>query len=120
MKKLISLILLFSISAQASCDWKTGITSGPNKTFIYNEECHQEVGKLVQANKDLTQAIALRDLAIQNSDARIALWEKSSNDEFDRLNKMENDQKRSDWVMFGLGVATTFAAAYAASQFTRR
>lgn len=120
MKKLIALILLFSLNAQAACDWKTGITPGPNNTFVYSQQCHEAVGQLVQANKDLTQAIALKDLALTNSDARVALWQKSSNDEFDRLNKMENDQKRSDWIMFGLGVATTFAAAYAASQLIHR
>jgi hypothetical protein len=116
MKKLIALVLLFSINAQAACDWKTGITPGPNKTFIYNEDCHQEVGKLVQANKDLTAAIQLKDLAIKYDDERVALWQKSADDELQRLNTIQNDQKKSDWVIFGLGVATTFVAAYAASR----
>jgi hypothetical protein len=117
--KLIALILLFSLNAQAACDWSKGITPGPNNTFIYTQECHQAVGQLVQANKDLTAAIQLKDLAIQNSDARVALWQKSSNDEFDRLQKIESDQKHNDWLYFGLGIATTFVAAYAASRVYR-
>lgn len=120
MKKLIIFILLFSVSAEASCDWKTGITPGPNNTFIYTQECHQEVGKLVQANKDLTQAIQLKDLAIQQSDSRIALWEKVSGDEQDRLVKLDSEQKHNDVLYYALGVATTFLAAYAASQLVHR
>ena len=120
MKKLIVLILLFSVSAQASCDWKTGITPGPNNTFIYTQECHQEVGKLVEANKDLTQAIQIKDLAIQQSDSRIALWEKTAGDEQDRLVKMDSEQHHNDVLAFVLGVAVTIGAAYAAGQIIHR
>ena len=119
MKKLIVLILLFSVSAQASCDWKTGITPGPNNTFIYSQECHQEVGKLVQANKDLTSAIQLRDLAIQQSDSRIALWEKTSDDELSRLNTMQADQKHNDTLYFILGLATAIGVGFAVSKTYR-
>jgi hypothetical protein len=120
MKKFIALILLFSLNANAACDWSTGITSGPNKTFIYTEECHQAVGALIQSNKDLTAAIQLKDLAINMSDQRVALWEKTADDEQQRLSTMENEQKHSDWLYFGLGVATTFLAAYGAAQLVHR
>jgi hypothetical protein len=112
MKKLIIFILLFSLNANAACDWKTGISSGPNRTFIYSEECHQAVGALVQANKDLNSAITLKDLALKESDERVALWQKTSGDEFDRLNKLSNDQKRNDWLVFGLGALTVVAAGF--------
>jgi len=116
MKKLIALILLFSLNAQANCDWSKGITPGPNKTFIYSEECHQEVGKLVQANKDLQKAIQLKDLAIQQSDTRVALWEKTADNEQDRLIKMDSEEKHNEILYFALGVATTFLAGYAAAK----
>lgn len=126
MKKLITVLLLAITTmnaAFADCDWKTGITAGPNKTFIYSEACHLQVGKLVQDNKiqseqiaDLTKAIQLKDLAITNADARIALWQGSAEKEQDRMNTLSSEQRHDDWLYFGLGVLTTFAAAYAAGQ----
>lgn len=112
MKKLICFILLFSLNARANCDWSLGITPGPNHTFIYSDECHQEVGKLIQANKDLTSAIQLKDLALQTSDQRIAMWSKTAGDEQDRLNKIESDQRTNSWLYFGLGVFTVIGAGF--------
>ena len=120
MKKLICILLLFSSIAQADCDWAKGITPGPNNTYIYSLDCHIAVGQLVKSNKDLTAAIQLKDLAIANSDARVALWEKTSDDELDKLNKLESDQKMSQWLYFGLGVATTFLAGYTAAKLAGR
>lgn len=112
MKKLLIFILLFSISAQASCDWKTGITPGPNDTFIYSGVCHRAVGDLVQANKDLTAAIQLKDLAIQMSDSRIILWEKTAGDEQDRLAKMSSASNTNQWLFFGLGAVTVVLSGF--------
>ena len=128
MKSLIIFILicLLSQSVFADCDWKTGITEGPNKTFIYNEACHQKVGQLVQDSlvKDeqiskYAEAIKLKDLAIQASDQRVMLWQKTADDELDRLNKISADQKRSDWLYFGLGILTMVGAGYVASRAYR-
>lgn len=129
MNKIIICLLtfvLFTNSVFAECDFKTGIVPGPNKTFIYTEECHQKVGKLVQDNaikdaqiQDLTKAIQLKDLALQTSDSRIALWQKSSLDEQDRLSKMEIDQKGNEYFIFALGVLATVGAGYVASQIYR-
>jgi hypothetical protein len=112
MKKLIAIILLFSLNSYADCDWSLGITPGPNKTFVYSEACHQEVGRLVQANKDLTSAIQLKDLALQNSDSRVLLWQKNSADELDRLTKIEATQKNNNWLYFGLGCLTVIGAGF--------
>ncbi len=120
MKKLIATLLLFSATAHASCDWKTGITPGPNKTFIYSEECHQEVGKIVQANRDLTSAIQLKDLAIKDSDARVALWQKSADDSLSRLSTIQSDQKRSDWLYFALGSLTVIGAGLVVAKISGR
>lgn len=119
MKRLIIFILLLSSTANATCNWATGITSGPNKTFIYTEECHQAVGALVQANKDLTMAIQLKDLAIKFSDDRVILWQKSSSDELDRLTKMEQQQSHNDVLMFGLGLLTAVGTGFALSRLYR-
>ena len=120
MKKLIIFILLFSLNANATCDWKTGITPGPNKTYIYNEECHQAVGALVQANKDLTSAIQLKDLALTTSDSRTIMWQKSADDELDRLNKIQSEQKKSDWLAFSLGALTVLGSGFLAARLIGR
>ncbi len=112
MKRFIALILLFSLNAQASCDWKTGITPGPNHTYIYSEECHQAVGQLVQANKDLTSAIQLKDLALTKADERMQLWMNTADSEQDRLAKMNSDTKTNQWLFFGLGVATVVLSGF--------
>lgn len=112
MKKLICFILLLSSSAQATCDWKTGITPGPNDTFIYTKECHLKVGGLVKANQDLTQALQLKDLALTKSDERIQLWTKTAEDEQDRIAKLSSEQKHTDWLYFGLGVLTVIGTGF--------
>ena len=126
MKKLISLILLactFSNLAMADCDFSKGITPGPNHTYIYTEECHLKVGQLIQDNKaltlqvgDLTKAIQLKDLALTKADERTQLWMNTSDKMEDRLTKIDETYKKNEWIYFGLGVLTTFAAAYAAGQ----
>jgi hypothetical protein len=116
MKKLVVFILLFSVNAQAACDWKTGITPGPNKTFIYNEECHQEVGKLVEANKDLTKSIQLKDLAITNAEARTQLWMTTADAEQARLAKIDSDAKTNQWLFFGLGALTVIGSGFMAAR----
>ena len=126
MKKITAVLLLtclFSNMCFADCDWSTGITPGPNKTFIYSESCHLAVGKLVQTNKtqaaqiqDYEKAITLKDLAISYSDQRVALWQKSSDDELQRLNSIEAQQSHSDLLYFGLGVIFTAISVYGASK----
>ncbi len=122
MKKLTSLILLLCLTlnmAYADCDFSTGITAGPNHTFIYSEACHQKVGQLVQDNavqaqqiQDYQKAITLKDLAISYSDSRVAMWQKTSLDEQDRLVKIESEQKNNDFIYFGLGILATIGAGF--------
>lgn len=129
MKKVISLLLLFcffSNAAYADCDFSTGITPGPNKTFIYSEECHQKVGQLVQSDKtktaqiaDLTQAIQLKDLALTKSDQRTQLWMDTSDKLQGRLTSVDSLAKQNEWIYFTLGVLATIGAGYAASQLYR-
>lgn len=130
MNKLIASIVIFCFSlnvALADCDWAKGITPGPNNTYIYSEACHLAVGKLVQDNKtkdaqiqDLNKAITLKDLAIKMSDDRANNWMNTSKDLEERLQKVDSLEKKNEWLYFGLGVATTFLAAYGASQLIKR
>jgi|ERR1035437_442502 hypothetical protein len=124
MKYIIALLLMCFTSqlALADCNWATGITPGPNKTFIYSEACHLKVGELNQSNKtkdvqikDLLTAIDLKNLAIKWSDDRTILWQKSALDEQERLTKMESSQSTSGWLFFGLGALTVIGAGYMAS-----
>lgn len=129
MKKIVSSLLLFCLlsnAALADCDFSKGITPGPNHTFIYTEECHQAVGKLVQDNAaltlqvgDLTKAISLKDLALTKADERTQLWMNTSDKLIDRVDKIDETVKHNEWLYFGLGVLTTFAAGYIVSRTIR-
>lgn len=127
MKKFIVCSLLFVSSANAfgDCDWST-IKKLPDGGYEYSASLNLCVGNLVQDNKtkdiqiaDLNKAITLKDLALKESDERVALWSKNAGDELDRLNRISQDQRRNDWLYFALGVGTTFFAAYSASKLIR-
>lgn len=130
MKKFISFILFISlfsniVLADTNCDWTT-IKTLPDGGFEYSPALNICVGQLVQTNQiqtqqiaDLTKAIQLKDLALTNADARIQLWETSADNELDRLNKIQSDQKKSDWLMFGLGALTVLGAGYMAARLVR-
>jgi hypothetical protein len=120
MKKLMCLILLFSLNVNADCVWKTGITPGPNNTFIYNQACHEAVGALVKSNADLTQALQLKDLALQTSDQRTQLWTKTAEDEQTRLMTVNSDQSKSNWLYFGLGCLTVIATGFMTARLIGR
>ena len=99
---LMAFLSLISNIAFADCDWKSDITPGPNHTFIYSEACHLQVGQLVQDAKvkdqqiaDLNKALQLKDLALTNADARTQLWMTSTQNEQDRMAKIESSQKQS-------------------------
>lgn len=128
---LISLLtiaaLLLSQTIYGDCDFKTGITAGPNKTFIYSEECHQKVGSLVLDNKnkaqqvdDLLKAITLKDLAIKDSDQRATDWMSTSGTLEKRVQEIDKLEGTNKVLYFGLGVLTTFLAAYSAAKLVNK
>lgn len=129
MKKLIAIlltVLLFSTQAFAECDFKTGITPNDNGTYTYTKECHVKVGEMKQdleiaqeQNVKLTKALDLKDLAITKADQRADLWMNTTYKLEDRINTIDNMRQTNQWVAFGLGVVTMFAASYAASQLVR-
>ena len=129
MKNLICLILIFSFISNlafASCDFSTGIKPLPDGNYEYSKVCHIRVGQLVEDNntkaqqiQDLTKALSLKDLAIQADETRIGLWQKSADDELNRLDTMESEQKHSDWLFFALGAGSMFLAAYVAAKYVK-
>ena len=119
-----TLIVLFLIPqfAIGDCDW-TKIKKNPDKTYTYTEDLHLCVGKLVQSSKvqaqqiqDLTKAISLKDLAIQDSDKRAQTWMDTSGTLEKRLQEVDKLEKANSWLFFGLGMLATGLAAYTASK----
>ena len=129
MKKLISLVLLvlfLSDTVMAACDFST-IKQLPDGGYEYSPALNICVGQLVQGSKmkdqqiaDLTKAIDLKNLALTNADARTVLWQKSSDDEMDRLAKLSKDQKTNDWLIFSLGALTVIGAGFMASSLIKK
>lgn len=129
MKKIVSLVLLFSFISNvvlADCDFKTGIMPLSDGGYRYSEACHLKVGQLVQDNaikdqqiQDLNKAITLKDLALQKSDDRANLWMNTSGQLEDRLTKVDSLEKKNDLLYVGLGVLGTVLAVWAAGQLRK-
>lgn len=125
-KALISLmisILIFSNFAHADCDFSIGISPLPDGRFAYSKDCHLKVGELVQSEAtkdkqiaDLTQAIQLKDLAIDKADQRVHLWMDTSFKLEDDLGKVQNLQSGNNHLWFGLGVAATVLSIFVAAK----
>lgn len=119
------MILAICIPSFADCDW-TQIKQNSNGTYTYTEDLHLCVGQLVKDNQtkdqqisDLTKAITMKDLALKDSDERATLWMGTSEKLETRVQKLDGLEKTNEWVYFGLGVVTTFAAGYMAAKLLR-
>lgn len=110
MKIHLNLFLILCVvcnSVFGTCDW-TQIKKNADNTYTYTEALHLCVGNLVQDNKvkeqqisDLTQAISLKDLTIQKSDARANMWMDTSVKLEDRFDKVESMQKTNTLLTIG-------------------
>lgn len=126
MKKfLIALVAMTFLSnvAFAECDFKTGITKQESGNYTYTRECHIKVGEMKQdldisqqQNEKYVKALDLKDLALTRADQRADMWMNTSFKLEDRVNTIQEMQKTNQWVYFGLGVLSVFAAGYAAKQ----
>lgn len=126
MKKVLALLLaviLVSNTALADCDFSTGITKNDNGTFTYTKECHVAVGQMkydlgVAQNQVslLNKSLDLKDLALTKADQRADLWQTATFKMEDRINTIDQMRSTNNWMYFGLGVLTVFAAGYAARQ----
>jgi hypothetical protein len=128
MKKFVAILLamsLFSNVALAECDFSTGISRNDNGTYTYSKECHIKVGEMkydlgvkdLQIEK-LNKALDLKDLAITKADQRADMWMNTTYKLEDRINTIDQMRSNNQWIAFGLGALTMFAAAYAASQLS--
>lgn len=125
MKRFICTILamtFLSNVAMAECDFSTGITK-VDGGYLYSKECHVKVGEMKldlkisqEQNEKLTKALDLKDFAITKADQRADMWMNTTYKLEDRINTIDQMRATNQWVAFGLGALTMFAAAYAASQ----
>ena len=130
MKNMICLIAAMSMTSNicfADCDFSKGITKNADNTYTYTQECNRKVGQTVQDNAvkaqqidDLNKAIQLKDLTITTADKRADDWMNTSLKLEANVQKANTLQKDADWISFGLGVLTTFAAGMAVAQLTNR
>jgi hypothetical protein len=82
-----------------------------------------EFGRLLEVEEDrkkqvkhLNESIKLKDLALAKSNTRIELWQKSTYKLEDRLIKLNNNNDRTKWIYFTLGVLVMAGAVHGASQ----
>ncbi len=130
MNKLVSLVsalALFSNVCFADCDFSTGVKENPDGSRTYTKECHIRVGELVQDNqtKDnqiqiYKSAIELKDLAITKADERTQNWMDTSLKLEQNIQTMDSLKSHNEWLYFGLGVLSVFAAGMAAASLTNR
>lgn len=114
--------LILNQSVLASCNYRD-IKEQANGKYSYPVECHIEFGKLVKNESErkkqiehLNESIKLKDLAIDKSNERIELWQKTSYKMEDRLIKIERNNDRLKWLYFGLGIIVMSGATYGASK----
>jgi hypothetical protein len=124
MKMIDCLIFIFLIPSIAlgSCNWGT-IKKNTDKTYTISESLYICVGQLVEDSKiktqqiaDLTKAITLKDLSVQEADKKADLWNQAAIKLENRLQSVDSIEKKSDWLYFGLGMLATGFAAYTASK----
>jgi hypothetical protein len=112
--RFVSVLLILCIFSQSlfadDCDW-TKIVKNADGTFTYPKALHLCVGKMVQDNKaktqqvgDLTQALSMKDLALQASDKRVQNWSTTASGLEDRLQKVDSLEKHNEFIYFGAGV----------------
>lgn len=118
-------VVLLASNAWADCDYANVVKNGDG-TFTYSKELHLCVGNMkqdlsiaTQQNDKLGKALDLKDLAITKADQRADLWQASTFKLEDRINAIDEMKDKNNWMYFGLGVLTMFAAGYVASQAYR-
>jgi len=116
------LIMFMSIQfVMADCDFST--IKETDQGYLYSQECHRQVGKLVKDEAErkeqiakLNKSIELKDLVIDKQEERIKLWMDSTEKMEDRVNSIEKWKSTNQWLYFGLGVVTTSLSVWLASK----
>lgn len=128
MVRLLLALSLISSSAFATsvttndgtiCDFSK-VVHNKDGTFTYPENLHLCVGKVINDGKakdaqiaDQKKAIDLYTLTIKTDEQRIQNWIATSTNLEGRVEKINDLEKKNEWLYFLLGVGTTAAAAYA-------
>lgn len=115
------LILLISINCYAECDFST--IKKTNDGFLYPQDCHRLVGKLIQDNKDYKQQILEYDQLLKLSKdhielehQRAELWKTTSLNLKNRIDNISWSNKSSDYIHFGAGVLIMLGAGWVQGQ----
>ncbi len=127
MNKLFYTVLAILLTLQvavADCDWKT--IEKTENGYLYNKDCHVQVGKLVKEAKlrkeqvaELSKTITLKDLAMTKANERIDLWRDTSFKLEERIIKQRKWSSYNDYLYFGGGVVMTILAGWALGQASR-
>lgn len=128
MKKIFSfsiMTIMLTNIALADCDYSK-IVNNSDGTYTYSKELHlcvgtmrRDLGIAQQQITDLNQALTLKDLAIKKTEDRVNLWMDTSYKLEERVNKIDELQKKNEWLYFGLGVAATIGSGFMAAQLLR-
>lgn len=101
------------------CDFSK-IVDNKDGTKTYPANLHLCVGKIINDGKakdaqiaDQKKAIDLYTLTIKTDEQRIQNWIATSTQLEGRVEKVNDLEKKNEWLYFLLGVGTTAAAAYA-------
>jgi hypothetical protein len=104
-----------------NCDWSTVYLTGSG--YLYNSECHNQVGILVENEKDfeievdsLRKAISIKDLTIQDLKANSSMWEGEATEQFQRFEKYKKAESTRTWLYVGGGAAAALLLVYVAGQ----
>lgn len=117
------MVLLVNQTAQASCNPKIDIRTVGADSYLYQEKCHIDYGRLrkteplyKEQTKELRKSIEMKDLALKYSNERTETWQKTTYKLEDKLLKLESNYDKMKWVYFGLGILVTGTAVWAAGQ----
>lgn len=120
------MVLLIPQISLASCNPKDIFKDVSKNTYIYPIDCHVEFGQLRQDEEErkkqiehLKKSIELKDLAIDTSNSRIELWQKTTYKMEDRLLTIERNNDKIKWIYFGLGILVMGGATYGASRLNK-
>jgi hypothetical protein len=100
------------------CDFSK-IINNKDGTKTYPDNLHICVGKIIKDSQakdvqiaDDKKAISLYQVTIQTDEERIQNWIATSTKLESRVEKVNDLEKKNEWLYFLLGVAVTGAAAY--------
>jgi hypothetical protein len=106
------------------CDFSK-VVHNKDGTFTYPLNLHLCVGKMAKDNAvkdkqiaDLAASNKLYQLTIQTDEQRIQNWIQTSTSLEGRVEKVNELEKKNEWLFFALGVAATGVAAYAGEKLS--